>query len=131
MGALRFSRTYLISTLVILGTEILIALFVRDHFIRPYFGDTLALILVYCTIKIVVPAKKLEITGVALLFAFSIEILQATHFLAFIGLDQNRIAQIILGNSFSWGDMIAYLCGAILIVIFDYLIPKQCTAKTY
>ncbi len=130
MGALRFSKTYFIATVIVLCIEILIALFVRDNFIRPYFGDSLAVILVYCFFKILVKAKKLEILLFALFLAFAIETLQATNFLGYMGLEDNRFALILLGNSFSWGDMLAYVGGAVLIVIFEYSIPNPWTVKT-
>ena len=38
---------YIISFLVIFCIEVLIALYVRDRFIRPYVGDMLVVVLVY------------------------------------------------------------------------------------
>ena len=35
---------YFIATLVIFGTELLIALFVHDKFIRPYVGDIMVVV---------------------------------------------------------------------------------------
>ena len=38
---------YIISFLVIFCIEVLIALYVRDNFVRPYVGDVLVVVLVY------------------------------------------------------------------------------------
>ena len=38
---------YIISFLLIFCIEVLIALYVRDNFIRPYVGDMLVVVLVY------------------------------------------------------------------------------------
>ena len=46
---------YLLSFLVLLGIEILIALFVHDEFIRPYIGDVLAVIVLYAAVRIIRP----------------------------------------------------------------------------
>ena len=37
---------YIISFLVIFCIEVLIALYVRDNFVRPYIGDVLVVVLV-------------------------------------------------------------------------------------
>lgn len=131
MGTLRFSSTYLIATLLVLLIEIFIALFVRDQFIRPFVGDSLAVVLVYCFLKIGVRAHKVTVALTALSIAFCIEALQATNFIEYLGLSDNTFAKVVLGTSFDWGDILAYVGGAILIIIFDYTIPNRCTAKTY
>ena len=46
---------YIISFLVIFCIEVLIALYVRDRFIRPYVGDMLVVVLVYSFVRIFLP----------------------------------------------------------------------------
>ncbi|MCW5910752.1 MAG: DUF2809 domain-containing protein [Cyclobacteriaceae bacterium] len=46
-----FNRNYLVWSLAIFIAEVLIALFVHDSFIRPYVGDVLVVILIYCFVK--------------------------------------------------------------------------------
>ena len=41
---LRFNKTYFLLTILLFCTEVIIALFVHDNFIRPYFGDVLVVI---------------------------------------------------------------------------------------
>lgn len=48
---LRLNKTYLILTIFLFVIEVLIALFVHDNFIRPYVGDVLVVILIYCFVK--------------------------------------------------------------------------------
>ena len=43
---------YILLTLLLLAIEIAIAVFVHDQFIRPFFGDFLAVIFVYCGLRI-------------------------------------------------------------------------------
>jgi hypothetical protein len=117
---MRFSKTYFLIFLAILVLEVIIALFVRDAFVRPYLGDTLAVILVYCFFKTIISDKITILAVVSLLIAFCIETLQATPFIAFMGLCENSFATVILGTSFSWIDMLAYTAGAFLILIFEY-----------
>ena len=43
---------YAIATVILLLTEVLIALYVHDAFVRPYIGDVLVVIVIY-TLQIV------------------------------------------------------------------------------
>ena len=45
---LTFNPRYFLVAVALFITEVLIALYVRDDFIRPYVGDFLVVILVYC-----------------------------------------------------------------------------------
>ena len=119
MGTLKFSSTYFIATLAVLLIETLIALYINDAFIRPYVGDTLAVVLVYCFFKIGVRGHKTRLVLLSLAIAFCIEALQATNFIEYIGLEDYTFVKIVLGTSFSWGDMLAYIAGALLIFIFE------------
>ncbi|HIB66328.1 MAG TPA: DUF2809 domain-containing protein, partial [Phycisphaerales bacterium] len=42
------SPTYLVLTLLLLAVEVYIGLYVRDSFIRPFVGDMLVVVLLYC-----------------------------------------------------------------------------------
>ncbi len=116
---MKLSRNYMVATVIILSIEVLIALYVNDKFVRPFLGDTLAVILVYCFIKIIIRERVLMVAALSLCIAFLIEILQATNFIECIGLEDIKLARIVLGTSFSWGDILAYIAGAVLIIIFD------------
>lgn len=39
---------YAICFVVILVVEIIIGIYVRDNFVRPYMGDALVVVLIYC-----------------------------------------------------------------------------------
>jgi nitrogen fixation/metabolism regulation signal transduction histidine kinase len=46
-----FRRKYFYLTLILLLIEIFIGVYVRDSFVRPFLGDVLVVILVYCFIQ--------------------------------------------------------------------------------
>ena len=50
-----FIMTPEIATVILLLTEVLIALYVHDAFVRPYIGDVLVVIVIYTFIRIFVP----------------------------------------------------------------------------
>jgi hypothetical protein len=81
-----FNRHYFGWTVGLLGIEILIALFVRDRFVRPYLGDVLVVMLVYCFVRTFFDLAVLPLTVGVLLFAFTIEFLQYLNIVEVLGL---------------------------------------------
>ena len=67
---------YIISFLVIFCMEVLIALYVRDRFIRPYVGDMLVVVLVYSFVRIFLPTGIPRMPFYVFLFACLVEVLQ-------------------------------------------------------
>lgn len=60
----RLRLGYGLAALLILVAEVLIALFVRDRFIRPYGGDILVTLLICCAIRVILPrGYRLPIGG--------------------------------------------------------------------
>lgn len=98
--------------MLLFGIEVLIALYAHDQFIRPYAGDFLIVIFLFCLVKafLNVPSGPLILSVLAL--SYLIEITQYFNLIHHLGLDQSKIAPLILGNHFSWIDMVAYTLGA-------------------
>lgn len=105
---------------VILLIEILIALFVRDRFIRPYGGDILVTVLLCCLCRIVSPQKPKRMPLYVFLFALCVEIGQYFDFVTLLGLGDNRFFSILLGSTFSFADIICYGIGCILFTAIEY-----------
>jgi len=106
---------YTAIALAILIIEVLIALFVRDRFIRPYVGDMLVTLLICFTVRIVIP-RGYSIILPAAVFAFSVLVETAQYFdyAALLGLDSIPFFAILLGSTFSWADIICYAVGCIV-----------------
>lgn len=115
----KFNKKYLIATAVLFIIEIFIALYVHDRIIRPYIGDMLAVILIYCSVKSFINIKALNLAIYTLIFAYTIELLQYLNLLDYIGLRGNKIATILLGGSFDWIDLINYTLGIIIVIIYE------------
>jgi hypothetical protein len=109
---------YILLTLLLLIIEITIAVFVHDQFIRPFFGDFLAIILVYCGLRIF-KQNILKTALISLLIAYFIEILQYFKFIEITGLIKFKMLAVVIGNSFSWLDMLAYSLGFVFIVLIE------------
>lgn len=110
---------YLLTFLIILITEVIIALFVHDAFIRPYFGDVLVVILMYTFIR-GITGKPIKFLPLYLfLFAAFIELLQYFHITQILHLQHNKLISVILGASFDIADILCYLTGAVLLFIWE------------
>lgn len=115
LSMLQFNLKYFLWAVLLFIIEVLIAAYMHDAFIRPTFGDFLVVILIYCGLKSFIGVSYRIMVPFVLVVAYTIEISQYFHLIAHLGLKHSRPAQWILGNGFSWGDMLAYTAGAALI----------------
>jgi hypothetical protein len=113
------SRRHAVAAAVLLFVEIGIALFVRDRFVRPYLGDVLAVILVYCGLRAVLPLAPWQAAGLAFGVAAVIEFGQLIGILDLLGLRGNIIARTVLGSGFEWKDFLAYGAGAVIPLLME------------
>lgn len=116
---LHFNKTYFGLTAVLLLIEVVIALFVKDRFIRPYLGDVLVVILIYCFVKSFIKISVYKAALGVLLFAFTIEILQYCSLVEKLKLQHNTVAKTVIGTSFSWEDILAYMAGILIVLIAE------------
>ncbi|QKG56393.1 DUF2809 domain-containing protein [Hymenobacter sp. BRD128] len=125
----RWNYTYALFAAGLLALEIFIARFVHDGLVRPYLGDTLATVLLYCLLKSIwrVPAGLVALA--ALLVSYAIETTQALHLLAWLGWQHARVARLVLGSQFAWGDMLAYTLGAAVVLGAERLRARRSLAK--
>ena len=121
----QFRKNYLILALLLFLTEIIIALYAHDKIIRPYIGDFLVVILLYCLVQSTINTDFKMTVITVLLFSYLIEILQYFHILNVLGLENSRIASVILGTSFEWTDMLAYTLGILFVVVIETRLKDQ------
>ena len=114
-----FNKKYFFLSFSLFLIEILIALYLNDRIIRPYIGDVLVVIMIYCCFK-TFHNGSVTITGLSvLLFAYIVETLQYFKLINYLGLQNSRLANIILGNSFEWIDMMAYTVGIAIVLCVE------------
>ncbi|MGX7666761.1 ribosomal maturation YjgA family protein [Flavobacterium pedocola] len=128
---LTFNRTYFLLATLIFNTEVMIALFVKDTFIRPYFGDVLVVILIYCFVKSFLKIPVLPAVVSVLLFSYLIEMLQYFNIVEVLNLGHSKVARIVIGSSFEWLDLVAYTAGACLTLLVEKVkISQKIIKKT-
>ena len=114
-----FNKKYFAATILLFAIEVLIALFLTDNFVRPFVGDVIVVILIYCFFKTFFNIPSLIISLFTLLFSVSVETFQYFHIIEKLGLENNQLARVVIGTSFSWNDIIAYVLGLTIILIID------------
>ena len=115
---------YLITFTILLCIEILIAICVHDTFIRPYVGDLLVVVVLYCIVKVIIPDKYRLIPFWIFVFAAFIECLQYLKWVERLGIENNAFLRILMGATFDWKDIVCYGIGCILLGIYEWLIQK-------
>ncbi|WP_298895571.1 DUF2809 domain-containing protein [uncultured Psychroserpens sp.] len=116
---IKFNKPFFASSLLLLLTEVGIAAFLSEGFIRHTFGDFLVVILIYCFLRSFIQTKPIYIAIVVFIIAFVIEFLQLFNLLDYLNLRHNEMATIILGSTFEVSDLIAYTLGILTILLID------------
>ena len=113
-----FNKRYFLAFFALFIIEVLIAKFVTDSFIRPFVGDYLVMILIYLFSRTWLKGNdRVQILGV-LLFCYSVEIAQKFNLVQILGLEQYRLARIIIGTHYDVNDLVAYSLAALTLLMF-------------
>ena len=117
--SLKFNSKYLAYAILLFLTEVFIAMYVTDAIIRPYVGDFLVVILLYCMVKSVLDADTKVTALSVLLFSYLLETLQYFRIVEILGLESYPLANVIIGTSFAWIDILAYTLGILTVLIAE------------
>lgn len=126
----RFSKTYFLLTITLFIIEVCIAAFISDAIVRPYIGDLLVVMLIYCFFKSFLAIKPLPLAIATLLFAYGIETLQYFKIVELLGLQHNRLARTVIGTSFAWTDIVMYSTGIIIVLLAEKYFSWELPALT-
>lgn len=116
---------YALASFIILVIEILIALFVDDAFIRPFGGDILVVILIACIVRIFSPNGTLLLSLWVFIFAVAVEFAQYLDIVSLLGLGDIPFFVTLIGNSFSFIDIICYAAGCLIFLASDIIARRK------
>lgn len=122
---LTFRPFYFLLTLLLFSTEVLIALFMQDRFVRPYVGDFLVVILLYCFFRSFLKTSVLTLALAVLLFAYVLETAQYFHLVTRLGFQNHNVLRIVIGSSFEWGDLLAYTLGILMVIAAERMMSRK------
>jgi hypothetical protein len=106
-----FHKNYFIGTVILFLVEVFIGFYMHDAIIRPYGGDFLVVILLYCLVKSFTSLRICTAALGVLVLSYLVETLQYFHIVNLLGLEKSKIACIIIGTYFAWSDLLAYTLG--------------------
>jgi hypothetical protein len=115
---------YLVAFTVLLCIELLIAIYVHDTFIRPYVGDMLVVIVLYCIVRVIIPDKCSLLPLWLFIFAAFVECLQYFKLIEILGVENNIPLRILIGSTFDWKDIACYAIGCILLGTYERIVRK-------
>lgn len=110
---------YALAAALLLGVELFIALAVHDRFVRPHLGDSLAVILVYVSLRAVTRLPVLPAAALAFGVAVLIEFGQLIGITTILGLRHSAIARTLLGTGYDPRDFLAYAAGALAVLAVE------------
>jgi hypothetical protein len=125
-----FNKRYFLFAILLFIIEILIAVYAHDPIIRPYVGDFLAVILLYCLVKAFLKIPVMPAAIAVLLFSYVLETLQYFNLVHRLGLGHSKLATIVIGSSFEWIDLIAYTAGIATVLLIEKKSTRLKTAAT-
>ena len=116
-----YYKSFLIAIFIFV-VEVLIATELKNiFFVRAYLGDVFVVMLMYYFIKAFFDFNPTKLIVGIFIFSCLIEFAQYFHFGELLGFKDTRIVIIMLGNSFSWIDILCYFAGCAVIFLFIIL----------
>ena len=120
---------YAVATLLLLLTEVFIALYVHDDFIRPYVGDILVVIVIYTFIRMIIPAKCRLLPLYIFIFAAGVELLQLAKIVEILGVEDNTFLKTLIGSVFDVKDIVCYAVGCVILGVYEWIRTRKDTAR--
>ena len=108
----------------LLVIEILIALFVKDDFVRPYVGDMLVTTLICCLCRVIIPKGVRVLPIYVFVFSAVVETMQHFDIVKLLGLENVKLISTVIGRTFSWMDLLCYAAGCFIFVGIEYAVNK-------
>ncbi|WP_294286929.1 DUF2809 domain-containing protein [uncultured Chryseobacterium sp.] len=128
-SAFPFHYKYFLATALLFLSEVLIATVFKDiFFIRAYLGDVIVVMLLYTFIKSFFNIRNdVKLIACILIFSFMVEFAQYFNIAERLGFQPGSVMYIVVGNSFSWLDMLCYAVGCLLLFVFVKTTGRQNT----
>jgi Protein of unknown function (DUF2809) len=122
---LRFNLGYFLLTILLTVVEIYIGARMHDAIIRPYGGDFLCVIFLYCMIRSFLSFRVWPTALAVLVFAYMVETLQYFHWADRLGFRKPSLMRTLMGVEFTWIDILCYTLGIGLVLGIEVLVKRK------
>lgn len=116
---MKLNLKYLLLFVLFFIIEVLIAKYIHDSFIRPYLGDVLVVILIYFFVRSFLKKAEKSLPIYIFIFAVGVELLQFLNIVSALGLEDNKLARIVIGTTFDFRDIACYFVGTLILLLFQ------------
>lgn len=125
---MRFSARYLALACALFAIEVGIALEFHDGFVRPFVGDVLVVVLIYCALLSVAALPRTAAALGVFAFACAVEVAQGFDLVERLHV-RSKWLRVVIGTSFDARDFLAYAIGTALILLVERARLKVTTYK--
>jgi hypothetical protein len=126
-----FRPNYLLVAAALFVVEVAIARgYIPGAFVRNSIGDVLVIPLLYCFLRGVTKSSPSVALAVGLAAGLTAEVLQYLHLADLLGLKKGSLPYIVLGNTFSWSDLLMYSIGGVLAAWLDVRVLQKQLANS-
>ena len=122
---MHFNLRYFCLAILLFLIEVCIAVFFNDQFIRPFIGDVLVVILIYCFVRAFWKVRVDRAIASIFIFSCTVELLQYFSLVDRLGLRSNKLVSTIVGTTFDWKDLLAYAIGSGVVLGLDGRLDKR------
>jgi hypothetical protein len=126
-----FRPNYLLVAAALFVVEAAIARgYIPGAFVRNSVGDVLVIPLLYCFLRGATKASPSVALAVGLAAGLTAEVLQYLHLADLLGLKKGSLPYVVLGNTFSWSDLVMYSIGGVLAAWLDVRLLQKHLANS-
>ena len=108
-------KSFLINILLLI-ILIYIAIYVNDQFVRPFLGDVLVVIWLFYLVRSFLNISNHAIAVGVLMIAYSVEFSQYLQIIPWLGLENIKVINIVLGTTYDHYDLLAYTIGCAIVL---------------
>jgi len=121
-----FRPNYLVVATILFVVELAIGRgYIPSAFVRNSVGDVLVIPLLYFFLRGLTKSTPLVALAVGLAIGLTAEALQYLHLADLLGLKKGSLLYIVLGNTFSWSDLLMYSIGGVLAAWLDVRVQER------
>jgi hypothetical protein len=121
---IRLNWNYLLISQVLLLMEVFIGVFIHDQFVRPYAGDFLVVIMLYCFVRACIDLRVFPVALTVLLFSYFVEWTQYLQLADFLHLNHHSLLRVLIGDYFCWTDIFCYTGGILTVILLEELFSR-------
>ncbi|ADX67897.1 MULTISPECIES: DUF2809 domain-containing protein [Weeksella] len=122
---LQIRPKYFFFTLILAVAVYFLANNTETIVLQQYIKNIAFILFLYCFVRSFFRFNAPQVLGFSLFACFLLKLLQATNFFGWIGILDQHFLQILIGNVYSWWDILSYTIGFLVLIAIDPELKKN------